>query len=543
MSSCLGLYIEDNLIKYAKVTKDHDNIKIDSFGVQFYDKKEEAIKQIVTETYSYKTPISVNLQGENYNYFYMFNLLSKKDLENAIKTEFESLCNDKGYNKNALESRFALAENLSNPEKVKVIHVSANKAEIGELVKGLEGNRIGTITTLPMSMASLLGPDNKENVAIINIEEKTSITTIVNNKIESIDIIDEGSQDFLKKINLKENSFNKAYNICKETTIYTSEGKELVDDAGSEYLEDIMPTLYNIVTKAKQIIADKVVDISKVYITGTGSIINNIDLYFSEYFVDIKCEILKPYFIKTAKAKINIKDYIEVNSAIALALQGLGVGISGMNFRKESIKDKLPEWMTVEIGGGKGGKSKPSKFDKLNLHFDLSEPLDRVEKNMVRTACAIFAFILLFAVLAKLLSIQMLNKEQEVDEVIADTRTQVAKAQADNNKINSKITSYKDMIESLNSMNNSISEKYQYRDAIPNLLNQIMYNIPKTVQITSIENTNARHIKIVAQAERYEQLAFFVGQLKNEGILNDVISDQGIKQNNMIIMTIEGELP
>lgn len=99
------------------------------------------------------------------------------------------------------------------------------------------------------------------------------------------------------------------------------------------------------------------------------------------------------------------------------------------------------------------------------------------------------------------------------------------------------------MIDSINSINNEISDKYQYRDAIPNLLNQIMYNIPKTVQIISIENTNARHIKIIAQAEQYEQLGFFLGQLKNEQILNDITSDQGIKENNIIKMTIEGELP
>lgn len=29
MSNCLGLYIEDNLIKYAKVSKEHDEIKVE----------------------------------------------------------------------------------------------------------------------------------------------------------------------------------------------------------------------------------------------------------------------------------------------------------------------------------------------------------------------------------------------------------------------------------------------------------------------------------------------------------------------------------
>ncbi len=54
MSTCLGLYIEDNVIKYAKVSKDNDIIKIDSFGIKFYDKINEAISQVIEETYSYK---------------------------------------------------------------------------------------------------------------------------------------------------------------------------------------------------------------------------------------------------------------------------------------------------------------------------------------------------------------------------------------------------------------------------------------------------------------------------------------------------------
>ena len=75
MSSCLGLYIETNLIKYAKVTKDKENIKVEAFGVKFYDSVGEAISQIIAETFSYKVPISINLSEEAYNYFYLFSLL------------------------------------------------------------------------------------------------------------------------------------------------------------------------------------------------------------------------------------------------------------------------------------------------------------------------------------------------------------------------------------------------------------------------------------------------------------------------------------
>ena len=127
MTSCLGLYVESNIIKYAKISKDRDNLKVESFGLKFYDKLGEAIKQIISETYSFKVPVSINLTDEVYNYFYMFSMLNKKDLKKAIETEYESYCTEKGLNKNAVDTRYALVNSLSDKDRVKVIHV----AEIG----------------------------------------------------------------------------------------------------------------------------------------------------------------------------------------------------------------------------------------------------------------------------------------------------------------------------------------------------------------------------------------------------------------------------
>ena len=133
MPSFLGLYIEDNLIKYAKVSKDKENIKIDSFGIKFYNNVNQAIKQIIEETYSYKTPISINLTEESYQYFSMFSLLNKKDLEKAIKLEFEAYCSEKGYNLNSLDTRYVIVNNTDSNEKIKVIHISNNKMELNKI--------------------------------------------------------------------------------------------------------------------------------------------------------------------------------------------------------------------------------------------------------------------------------------------------------------------------------------------------------------------------------------------------------------------------
>ena len=112
------------------------------------------------------------------------------------------------------------------------------------------------------------------------------------------------------------------------------EGRDLQEQESS-YLEDIIPTLYTIASQVKDIINASLFKINKVYITGTASVINNIDLYFEEILNGIDCQILKPFFIEDTP-KINMKDYIEVNSAISLALQGLGYGLKNVNFNKKS---------------------------------------------------------------------------------------------------------------------------------------------------------------------------------------------------------------
>lgn len=250
-TTCLGLYIEENLIKYAKVSKDHDKIKVDAFGVKFYDKLGTAIEQVVEETYSQKTPISVNLSEEMYNYFDMFSLLNKSDLQKAIKTEFESYCTDKGYNPNVFETRYAVVENFLDKDKVRVIHIAENKIELNKRAQQVDNFKLANISPISVSIPNLMDTSKKENAIIVNMEDKTTLTTIIQNKIYNVDIIDEGSYQFLSKINLKENSYSKAYEICKNTTIYTSDGKELQQEE-TAYLEDIMPTLYEIVIQTQK---------------------------------------------------------------------------------------------------------------------------------------------------------------------------------------------------------------------------------------------------------------------------------------------------
>ena len=539
MSSCLGLYIEEHLIKYAKVSKERDNIKVESFGMKFYDKIGDAISQIIEETYSQKTPISVNMSEEMYNYFDMFALLTKNDLQKAIKTEFESYCADKGYNPNVFETRYAVVDSQLDKDKIKIIHVADNKIELNKREQEVEGYHLANISPISMSIPNLLQIEKDENSLIVNIEDDTVITTILGGKIFNIDMIEEGSRDILSKINSKENSYSTSYEICKNTTIYTSNGRELQTEHQT-YLADIMPTLYNIVNQVSKIINNSVEKIRKVYITGTAALVNNIDLYFQEYLPDTQCEILKPYFIENT-GDINIKDYIEVNSAISMALMGLGEGVTGMNFKKKTLSDQIPSWMKVEVNPDVSKKRQKNLGGFLT--WDLGQKLDKTEKSLIRIAVALFLLVTIYSVFSGLLNYQISEKEKEANDSIAKTNSQIELANSDNEQIKTKTNEYSSMIQNLQDANDRLTDRNRTRNAIPNLLNQIMSIIPENVQLTSIENDAGTHIVINAQSNKYEQLGFFVARLKTDVILNNVVSTAGQKDNGVVTIKIEGDLP
>lgn len=542
MTSCLGLYVESNIIKYAKISKDRDNLKVESFGLKFYDKLGEAIKQIISETYSFKVPVSINLADEVYNYFYMFSMLNKKDLKKAIETEYESYCTEKGLNKNAVDTRYALVNSLSDKDRVKVIHVAANKNNLNAIEQQLAENKIAAISPIGMTIANIAKMKQKENIAIINMEDKTTITIIVNQKVYSVDTIENGTSEVLDSINAKENSYSKAYEICKNSTIYTMEGQEL-QDTENEYLDNIMPTLYKIAEKSQKVIENSAIDIDRIYITGTLSVVNNIDLYFQEFFNTEKCEILRPFFIKDT-IKVNIKDYIEVNSAIAMALQGLGYGVKDMNFKKHSLTDNLPEWMTVDIGSP-NANSKIGNGLKDFFATDWKAKLDTTERWLLRVAAGFLILVILYTGFTIVMNNQYEGKSREADAVKSDTMLKIAKVDADINAVKAKTNQYLQLADNLRSTSQKIQDDQRNKNAITTMLSEIMSIIPKEVQLTSVENTTGSHIVINAQAERYEQLGYFKVKIANENILkaDTVVSTMGTKDGDMVKIVIEGDLP
>lgn len=551
MQNCLGIYIENNLIKYAKVSKDKDTFKVEAFGINFFDDLNETIKKIVEETFSFNTPISINLQNETYLYYDIFALLSKSDIQKTVETEFETFCDENKYNQKAFETRYALVSNIENKEKIKAIHVIVNKIELNKQKQYLEKHNLVGIVPIGTAIASIARLEKKENLLIVNMEEKTTITTVYDRQIYNVETIDQGSQEVLEKINRTENSMSKAYEICKETTIYTA---NVIDDAKEQpHLGDIVPTLYQICQKLKEVVQESPVKISTVYLTGTLSVINNVDLYFQEFLPEVDCKILKPSIIEGNITQINIKDYIEVNSAISVAMQALGEGIQSLNFKKLGLMNQIKQMVNIDVSLGKGGKKtkkstskdgkKSIKLLKMPENFSLKGNLDKTETMLLRVAVAIILINIIFVVFSKILYNQMDKKSQEIDGLIASENAEIGKINSNINSLNSKNTKYTALTEELKAVNDKISNIAEMKNSIPNLLNQIMYIIPEGVQLTSIQNTTGKKMSIIAQANDYDQLGYFIAKIKVDGILKNAVSSSSQKSGDVVIVTIEGELP
>lgn len=536
MLSCLGIYIDKNLIKYAKVKKVKDSYKIEAFNVEVFEDLKEALKKVISETNSYKIPISINISNELYNYFDVFSVLEKKDITKSLEIEFEMLCDDKGYDKRSLDSRYVLMENKENFDKYKSIYISANKKELDEKIDILSNYKLFSMTPVSTSITNLIKEDESENIAIVNIENETKITTVIDGQISRVDVLNSGMEEVVTQINKLELSWKKAYDVCKNITIYNHDMQESLDENENEYIEFVMPVLYKIASETKKILNSFKDRIDKVYITGMGATINNIDLYFQDFLKNIKCEILKPFFIDSDSLKMPTKEYIEVNSAIALALDGLGFLNKDLNFAPFSKLDNLETIINAK-----------EDFNVRNWK-EFFKPPYTIQEKMILRGIAVFLITMIgFSALGGSIAKKINNQKEEIQTKIAETNAQIVSMDNQLSQIESHTNAYSALINSVDSLNQSNTNIKNSRviakDAIPNLLNKIMFIIPQKVQIISIKNTENKHIVIETASEKYEQLGYFVAALDADQILKNIQSTIGTKTDSLIQITIEGDLP
>jgi len=173
----------------------------------------------------------------------------------------------------------------------------------------------------------------------------------------------------------------------------------------------------------------------------------------------------------------------------------------------------------------------------------LKGPISPTEMNVIRIGVVGVLCMSMFAAGSTYLNNEITQKIGNANEVIDDTNKQIKLIQDNTEKVKQKTLDYTNRIAKLESLTNQVVENNRYKKAIPILLNRIMSVIPKEVKLTSIENNVDGKIIINAEAQNYDDLGYFKATLKTKNILTNISSDSSVKLDNIVKVTIEGELP
>lgn len=304
---------------------------------------------------------------------------------------------------------------------------------------------------------------------------------------------------------------------------------------GNEYIDTVVPILFAMLNEIKEKIAEFGKPVKKIYFSGTGTMINNVDMYFQDRLNEIKCEILKPSFVNSQSLKIGVKEYIEVNSAISLALSGLGVGQTNeLNFSNKGIVSAAG----IDLSGG----------SIKNLKDSSNQKMDAFEKLTVRISLVCIVFIIFYAGIGKYVVENMNNKMMDTGLKIQETNKSISSMEKNQKAIEDLTSEYKVVISRLNNETTTSDDNIFREKELPNFLTKLATTMPTEVKLVSIENTQDRHIVIQAKSLKYQQLGYFKAILELNSILSNVSSSTGVKYHDeeadseYILVTIEGDL-
>ncbi len=582
MSNCLGIFIENNVIKYAKLNTDKNgtSLRLAAYGVRFGDNTKELVDQIIKETNSVEDAIATNIVGEEYESIEVFSKLNKKDIKELIISEYDGICMQKGVLPSMTEMKFKLVKNIGDSDKYKAICVSTDKVEMTNIFNMFSNYKLNSISPLGTSIVNIL--PNKgigEEVAVVNIEDETTVTIIERGEISDIISFPIGMKDVLPKLSEKYNSYSKAYEACKEVSAYIEDIYAL-DESNKDILDLLVPTLYDLRARVEKFLQPHLPLLSKIYLTGTGIIINNLDLYFQEIFSDKVCQILVPYFLN--KDSNNLKDIVEVNTAIALAFNGIGFGyndkyvdfVTGasanvaqsemMKKKVEKLKDEAQDLWLQFLKGKKGAaKSKERKIEFNDEVIDSddidTQPMVEFGENteaeeeedgssftptdwwLLRATGVAFLVLCIYSGSAWYTQKEINAKQKQIDENKSQVNSWISKASADVKSINEQSARYVTMRDNLQEMMDKVTTRDVSFD-VPNFLSRLMFIMPENVQVTSIDIADDGTVQMSAESGQYAQLGYFVSRLKLDEVLANVDMQVESMSSNIKIK-VSGELP
>ena len=322
MASALGIFIDRNIIKYAKLNGTKDKLKVESYGMKYGENHKELLKQIIEETNSSKNNVVINAAEIHYEETSIFSMLKKKDYDKAVEVAYEEIIDKQKLRPELLEYGYILSKNPADSEKLHVLLGIQEKGAM-ETRANLFGQNVMLYSQMPIGISISNIYESSLPALIVNIEEDTYITEIYDTEPIKVTRIATGTKNIIDTINNEENSISKSYEVLRNMVLPTDD-MDQISFEGNEYAPVIVSEVMKIVSEIKSVMKKRPGTYKKIYISGTGATISNLETFIEKLIDDVECDILRPAGIEGQK-KVEIKEYVDVNSAIALACEALRI--------------------------------------------------------------------------------------------------------------------------------------------------------------------------------------------------------------------------
>ena len=544
MSSCLGIYINNDVIKFAKMSYEKNNIQLEQYGTRFvkFDPLNQ-IESIIQETNSANIPIAITPEKSEYLNIEMYEQGQVKSyFSDVAKMEFEAWCEKNAKSPQNYQYIFKPAD-VKNSEGKRNLEINIVERELIEKYT----QKFNSITSIyPASLLTQrLVPKEYQNYVLVDFSDSLTVMVVINNKIVEMQNFKVGMKQILQDFSGKLGSYQKAYEACKQINVF-SEG---VDNNNKE-LEVLLEPLLQDILKSVQTLVNKYrKDIEKVILTGNGIIFTNIDILFTE-FLDEKCEILKPDFLEDTSNVRNTADMLESIEAMALAY--------------DVLVPKPKESEYIKKGNIKKGflsiferKNKDNKLAKKEANESLEKaPKEKAPSiSFIDTekisggiicACIVVAVVFVSYILFSSLYVSRVEKmKNDVNKTIAEINGDITEINSDYNYINTNMAKYKEINDDVQEIveqieSNKIGKFTTYN--VATFLQNIIKIIPKNVQLVNISSDDNKNVKITAKSDSYADLGYFVAELKLNNTFND-LKVNSVKNGTTTVVEIRGELP
>jgi len=534
MGACLGVYLGEKIIKYAKLEQDEKTKKIslNSYGTKFvWNNKEDELMDIIKQTGSDTSSVCLNLQDTYLLETEILKQLRKSDIQSVVALEVSDSAVQRGINDKLLEHRYTLVDSNVSQANVHALIQVANKSEIDKYVGNKNINKLAGI--YPVEYLTNRITTQQNSYVLLNIDEETTVIFVENNVPVAIRKIDVGMKNILDTLAIEAGSYAKACDVCRTINV-------LSDDNLDYKLESVIePIIQDLLNRVGNLIEETNFKGSKIILNGLINLFINIEVLFEQYF-GIDTEKLKPLFLSLDESTVNMSEVIETNEAIALAYEGLTGYKKEMNFSTEGgsvASSAKVKFDLKELFGKKKGNGKSVVLPSINK--------EQIEKILVFSNLTAASVLVCYGAFSAIYNSTMNSMEERIAANIDSLKNETQKVTSDISYINSvkdKYTAYNNYISStVNKIKEGKIGKYTTYN-VANFMQKIAKYIPTNVELQSIASNDNKTVTIVAKSSSYSELGYFISQLKLKGILENVTTGS-VEHGSYITVSIGGELP